>query len=219
MNASEKLKEFYRRVPVWKQLYYRWRALRGVPFRRKFFVGYDLDANTYWEFFLDRYQTKPRRMVQPYEPQKMLFSYFDKVPIQWAQWLKYARRTPPTIFDLIADQERIKKLQIMVNFRENEQLYNNQLKQEKIDSTLKKELSKLEASSHEKAQNAQNAAKIVQRSGFDAQENISHKEIKHASDAKLQTDAQKMENDDPWAAADAAQKDKPEKADIRPMRR
>lgn len=224
MSAAEKLKEFHKKVPVWKQLYYRWRSLRGVPFRRKFFVGYDLDANTYWELFLDRGQVRGRRVVQPHEPQKMLFSYFDKVPIQWAQWLKYARRTPPSIYDLIADQERLKKLQIMESFRDSEQLYNRQLKEEKIDQTLQKELSKLEAASQEKAESA---AKIVQRSGFDADKSISHDKIKHASDAKLQTDAQKQEQEEgsganPWAAADAAasgKKDTPEKASVKPMRR
>lgn len=224
MSAAEKLKEFHKKVPVWKQLYYRWRSLRGVPFRRKFFVGYDLDANTYWELFLDRGQVRGRRVVQPHEPQKMLFSYFDKVPIQWAQWLKYARRTPPSIYDLIADQERLKKLQIMASFRDSEQLYNRQLKEEKIDQTLQKELSKLEAASQEKAESA---AKIVQRSGFDADKSISHDKIKHASDAKLQTDAQKQEQEEgsganPWAAADAAasgKKDTPEKASVKPMKR
>ncbi|KAG0672003.1 hypothetical protein C6P40_000397 [Pichia californica] len=221
-SASDKLKAFYKKVPVWKQIYYKWRAIKSIPFRHKFFIGYDLDANTYWEFYLDKNQKKPRRMVQPYSPQSMLFNYFDKIPIQWSQWLKYARKTPPSIFDIINDEERIKKLQIMANYRDSEQLYNKELKQAKIDYNLEKELHKLQDNK------ATNAAKIVQRSGYDLKD-LQHKEIKHSSNAKLQTDASMMKDNDnlqspstssndPWADA-AKSSDQPTKAAVKPVKR
>lgn len=46
---------------------HRWQSLRSVPFRRRFFIGYDLDGNSYWEFYVDGYGgkngAKPRRIV------------------------------------------------------------------------------------------------------------------------------------------------------------
>lgn len=211
---SDKIKAFYNKVPVWKQIYYKWRSLKGVPFRKKYFVGYDLDANTYWEFYLERQQARPRRIVEPYEPQKLLFNYFDKVPIQWAQWLKYARRTPPSIFDIIADEERIKKLQVLSQFRDSEQLYNKELKQQKIDYNLQKELSKLEA---EKAERAENAAKIVQRAGVDASSLAKNQDIKTKPGVKLHSDNEV--SDDPWKKADQHSTEQPEESTINPIRR
>lgn len=211
-SAADKLKAFYKKVPVWKQLYYKWRSLKNIPFRKKFFVGYDLDANTYWEFYLDKNQQRPRRLVQPYSPESLLFNYFDKIPIQWSQWLKFARKTPPSIFDILNDQERIKKLQIMANFKDSEQQYNKQLKQSKIDSNLQKELSKLN-------NNASNAAKIVQRSGYDL-DNLTHKEIKHKSNEKLKTDSSSLNDkkNDPWSNASKSS-DQPENATMTPIKR
>lgn len=217
-GAADKLKQFYQKVPVWKQLYYKWRSLKGIPFRKKFFIGYDLDANTYWEFYLDKKNPniRPRRLVQPYQPESMLFNYFDKVPIQWAQWLKFARKSPPSIFDILNDEERIKKLQIMANFKDSEQLMNTQIKQQTIDSNLQKELSKLESAREEKAQNA---AKILQRTGYDLNDSLSHKDIKHKSNDKLKPDHQPpSDNNDPWAAAQKSS-DEPEKATVNPIRR
>lgn len=155
------LKRFYQRMPVWKQLYYKWRAVRGIPFRRKFFVGYDLDANTYWEFYVEgvRPGIRPRRIVQPYEPEALLYNYFDKVPIQWAQWLKFSRVTAPSIFEILKDKERVKNLKILADFKDSQQVMNNDIINEKINMNLNRELNKID-------QNSKNAANLLKNSGY-----------------------------------------------------
>ena len=214
--TAQKLKEFYSRVSVWKQLYYKWRGLKGVPLRKKFFVGYDLDANTYWEYFQDGKHLRPRRMVEPYEPQKLIFNYFDKVPIQWAQWLKFSRKTPPSIFDILQDEERVRKLQIMSQFKEGEQLYNKELHQQRIEENLNRELGKIQnKNDRENQSTAENAAIAMQKSGYDLN-NLSHLEIKSKSNAKLETDASSLA-EDPWKQA-AQSNDQPQEATFKPRR-
>jgi NADH dehydrogenase [ubiquinone] 1 alpha subcomplex assembly factor 2 len=222
-TPAEKLRNLYARIPAWKQIYYRWRALRGVPFRKRFFVGYDLDGNTYWEFFQDGLTRRPRRLVEPHEPQKHLFNYFEKVPIQWAQWLKFSRKQPPSVFDIIEDEERVRKLQIMTQFRDSEQLHNKQLHQQKVEQNLQKELHKISSSGAEQ-QHAERAARTMQQSGYDLEKTLQHKEIKSKSNVKLETDASKTANQeeeenaiDPWKQASTSS-DKPDEANITPRR-
>lgn len=212
---SDKLKAFYERVPVWKQLYFKWKALPNVPFRKKFFVGYDLEANTYWEFYIDgkKPNIRPRRLMEPYKPEPLLLNYFDRIPIQWVQWLKFSRKNPPSIFDILQDEERVRKLQIMSQFRDGEQLYNKDIQQQRIESNLAKELNRVNSES------AQNAANILNKTGHNIEDSITHQEIKSKNDTKLQTDAQlKAENEenDPWAASRTS--DQPEEATIKPRR-
>lgn len=52
------------RVGPIKRIYHKWKALRTVPFRKKFFVGYDLDGNTFWEFHDPNNPTRLRRIVE-----------------------------------------------------------------------------------------------------------------------------------------------------------
>lgn len=63
------------KVTPFKQMYYKWRALRTVPFRKRFFVGYDLDGNTYWEFFNPNNPFRPRRIVDYRIPNKNWVDY------------------------------------------------------------------------------------------------------------------------------------------------
>jgi NADH dehydrogenase [ubiquinone] 1 alpha subcomplex assembly factor 2 len=216
MLPADKIKAFHKKIPVWKQLYFKWRSLTNVPFRKKFFIGYDLDGNTYWEFYLEGKgkNIRPRRVMEPYKPEALLLNYFEKVPIQWTQWLKFSRKTPPSIFDIVADEERVRKLQILAEFKENEQLYNKELKQQKIDANLQNELQKLQ---QQASLQAENAAKILEKTGHSVDERIEHKEIKSKSNAKLQTDASKLEENDPWKSS-AQASDKPEEATITPRR-
>ncbi|OBA14317.1 uncharacterized protein OGAPODRAFT_9851 [Ogataea polymorpha] len=73
-------------IPLWKQLYYKWKSLRTIPLRKKFFVGYDLTGNTYWEFFVERKKgIRPRRLYQPYKPQEFIVDYYENIPVQWLQ--------------------------------------------------------------------------------------------------------------------------------------
>lgn len=63
------------KVTPFKQMIHRWKALRTVPFRRKFFIGYDLDGNTYWEFRNDNNPLRARRIVDYREPNKNWVDY------------------------------------------------------------------------------------------------------------------------------------------------
>lgn len=51
------------KVSPLRQMYFKWRSLRNVPFRKKFFIGYDLDGNTYWEFYNENNPYKARRII------------------------------------------------------------------------------------------------------------------------------------------------------------
>ncbi|VVT56712.1 uncharacterized protein SAPINGB_P005228 [Magnusiomyces paraingens] len=100
------------KVPRFTQLYHQWRALRNVPFRKKFFIGYDLDGNTYWEFFNPNNPLRPRRIVDYRETRKNWVDY--KMPPQWMQWLRFARPTYPTLEELAADKQRQELLKYRV---------------------------------------------------------------------------------------------------------
>jgi hypothetical protein len=52
------------KVSPLKQWWHKWQAARNVPFRKKFFVGYDLDGNTYWEFKNHNDPYRMRRIVE-----------------------------------------------------------------------------------------------------------------------------------------------------------
>ncbi|GMG27023.1 unnamed protein product [Ambrosiozyma monospora] len=133
-------------VPVWKQIYYKWRSIRSVPFRKWFFMGYDLKGNTYWEFVLEKSpQTmlRPRRIYQPHHQQKFIYDYFQAgVPISWAQWLRYTRATPPTIPELIKEEQRLHMVKAQVGASEvkkqRSEMEAGMAMQKALDQELKK---------------------------------------------------------------------------------
>lgn len=101
-----------RKVSPLRQLYHKWRALRNVPFRKKYFVGYDLDGNTFWEF---RNYNDPARMRRIVEYRIPNLAYVDyKLPPQWIQWLRHNRPTTPTVPELLADFQRQQALKGLV---------------------------------------------------------------------------------------------------------
>lgn len=94
---------------------------------------------------MERQQTRPRRIVEPINPESLIFNYFDKVPIQWAQWLRYARHEAPTPMELIKEQERVQKLQALASIKDQEQAWNKALIDDKIEKNMYKEMDKLHA--------------------------------------------------------------------------
>ncbi|KAK9473162.1 uncharacterized protein V1510DRAFT_402542 [Dipodascopsis tothii] len=95
-------------ISTFRHYYYKWRALRNVPFRKKFFVGFDLDGNTFWEFYSDLNPGRMRRLV---ELRRSIPSYVDyKMPPQWNQWLRAVRPDPPTMEELMAEEQRLNTL-------------------------------------------------------------------------------------------------------------
>lgn len=112
-NSMEHIKG---KVTPFRQAYLRWCALRNVPFRKKFFVGYDLDGNTYWEFYNENNPLRPRRIV---EYRETLGNWVDyKMPPQWMQWLRFTRPHYPTLEELHADKVRQEVLKLKVKAAE-----------------------------------------------------------------------------------------------------
>ncbi|KAG6121375.1 hypothetical protein E4U14_002011 [Claviceps sp. LM454 group G7] len=89
--------------------YYRWKTLR-LPWRKRFFIGYDLQGNTYWEFKLTSADTRMRRIVN--YPSKTYNSQVKVSPL-WHQWLRYARNTPPSLDEQHGDILRKERMKVL----------------------------------------------------------------------------------------------------------
>lgn len=96
-----------------QRLKHQFQARRDIPFRKKFFIGYDLNGNTYWEFTIDGNMQRLRRKMDPYKPLLFKADYFATVPPQWLQWLRRTRNVGPTLEELINDQVRQAKLKVL----------------------------------------------------------------------------------------------------------
>ncbi|EMG46504.1 N7BML NADH-ubiquinone oxidoreductase assembly factor N7BML [Candida maltosa Xu316] len=101
------------KYPWWKRALHRFQSRRDIPFRRKFFVGYDLYGNTYWEFTIDGNMQRLRRKLEPFQKELFEVDYFKTVPPQWIQWLRRTRNEVPTLDELISDQLRQQRLKIL----------------------------------------------------------------------------------------------------------
>ncbi|PTB67460.1 hypothetical protein BBK36DRAFT_1116397 [Trichoderma citrinoviride] len=109
-----------KQIGPFAQAWYKWKALR-LPWRRRFFIGFDLQGNTFWEFRHHRGASDSgerwRRIVS-YPRSTHLSSV--KVSPQWHQWLRHARREPPSLDEQRAEavrQERIKLLAAQADAR------------------------------------------------------------------------------------------------------
>ncbi|TFB04788.1 NADH-ubiquinone oxidoreductase assembly factor N7BML [Trichoderma ghanense] len=109
-----------KQIGPFAQAWYKWKALR-LPWRRRFFIGFDLQGNTFWEFRHTRgaQETGERwRRIVSY-PRSTHLSQV-KVSPQWHQWLRHARREPPSLDEQRAEavrQERIKMLAAQADAR------------------------------------------------------------------------------------------------------
>lgn len=97
----------------WQRMIHRWQARRDIPFRKRFFVGYDLNGNTYWEFTPDGNMDRLRRKMEPVEKEIFEADYFEKIPPQWLQWLRRTRYEPPTLEELVEDKNRQERIKIL----------------------------------------------------------------------------------------------------------
>ncbi|GAB0132638.1 hypothetical protein EsDP_00001067 [Epichloe bromicola] len=96
--------------------YYKWKALR-LPWRKRFFIGYDLQGNTFWEFKLTSAETRFRRIVN--YPRSTHYSQVQVSPL-WHQWLRHMRAEPPSLEEQSGDvvrQQRMKHLAAEANAR------------------------------------------------------------------------------------------------------
>lgn len=112
-NPSSAMDVIKQKYPAWKRLLHKWQARRDIPFRRKFFIGYDLYGNTYWEFTIDGNVSRLRRKLEPFKQEIFKVDYFKTIPPQWLQWLRRTRFDAPTLEELVQDQLRQQRLKIL----------------------------------------------------------------------------------------------------------
>lgn len=185
-----------KKYPVWKRVLHKFQARRDIPFRRRFFVGYDLHGNTYWEFTPDGNMLRLRRKLEPFQEILFKADYFHTIPPQWLQWLRRTREAPPTLQELIDDQLRQQKIKILAQQADQRWIMEKQRLEHENNIKLQAELDRVEA---------ENAA-------FEA-ENSANMAAQKAEEAN----AQRENTSDPWAeAAKSAGENPIESATIKP---
>lgn len=165
-----------KKIPYWRQLLHKFQARRDIPFRKKFFVGYDLHGNTYWEFTPDGNMHRLRRKLEPFKESIFQLDLFETVPPQWHQWLRKTRKTPPTVQELLDDQIRQQQIKVLAQHADQKWHMEKQRLEEENRLKLKLELDKV---AREKEQFNQ-----------------------EAEAAKKQNAPLTNENENPWAEAD-----------------
>ncbi|ESZ89628.1 hypothetical protein SBOR_9987 [Sclerotinia borealis F-4128] len=92
-----------------RKAWYRWKALR-LPWRKRFFVGLDLQNNSFWEFRDAINAGRMRRIVQTLPSTQ----YSDvQITPQWHQWLRHTRSDAPSLEELVGDVARQERLKIL----------------------------------------------------------------------------------------------------------
>ncbi|KAL1695755.1 hypothetical protein GGG16DRAFT_44608 [Schizophyllum commune] len=79
-------------------------------------VGKDLDGNRYYEIPIAGRTTRTSRSVR-YKSKEDEYAYIARqklLPVQWSAWLSHTRQNAPTMEELIADAERLRRLQMKV---------------------------------------------------------------------------------------------------------
>lgn len=100
-----------------KQLWHKWKTLRRIPFRKSWFIGYDLEGNSYWEM-VDH--NNPHRLRRKVSLDRPYFHFSDYKPHpMWMQWLQFTRPTAPTLVDLINDAKRQYRLKLLTKQAED----------------------------------------------------------------------------------------------------
>lgn len=132
-----------------QRLMHQWKARRDIPFRKKFFIGYDLHGNTYWEFTVDGNMQRLRRKTEPFKPQLFKADYFSTIPPQWLQWLRRTRPNAPTLEELINDQVRQQKIKILADQADEKWHFEKVRLEQEQQSKLEEELHKVEKGKQE----------------------------------------------------------------------
>ncbi|KAF8533881.1 hypothetical protein BDD12DRAFT_463554 [Trichophaea hybrida] len=89
----------------WQRLWYTWCSHR-FPWRKSFFVGMDLEGNTFWEFRNRLNASRPRRTVVFKDKSLDWVDYASTVSPAWHQWLRATRIPAPTIEEQHAENTR-----------------------------------------------------------------------------------------------------------------
>lgn len=191
-----------RKYSPWKILQHKWQARRDIPFRRKFFVGYDLYGNTYWEFTEDKNMSRLRRKMQPLRQELFEVDYFKTVPPQWLQWLRRTRDKVPTLEELIQDQMRQERMKMLAA---------------SADEKWKLEKMRLEQIEKMKLQTELDRVKQEQIPANEKQNNLDQTELESLQAPKL-LHADHAPEFDPWKQADESRdKDPIQSASLSPQ--
>ena len=114
------------RPNVLVKAYYAFKSF-SFPWRRKFFRGFDLEGNSFYESYNPLTPNKLRRTVKYVKDGH----YTDNhVTPQWMQWLRHTRPTAPTLDDLVQEANRIQAT------RQNALLISQKWEQEKARLSL-----------------------------------------------------------------------------------
>lgn len=177
---------------VWKRILHKFQARRDIPFRKRFFVGYDLHGNTYWEFSPDGNMQRLRRKMEPYQEYVFQADYFSTVPPQWLQWLRRTRPQPPTLDELLADKFRQENLKSLSRQADEKWQQEKLIQQREQDLKLQSELDKVKSE--------KNAKEELIKVGVNSQDENQHLKTQE------QLESNKTAYDkDPWAEAKKAQ--------------
>ncbi|CUM63395.1 uncharacterized protein PRCAT00000969001 [Priceomyces carsonii] len=189
-----------------RRLVHKFQARRDIPFRKKFFVGYDLAGNTYWEFTPDGNMRRLRRKLEPFEPKLFKVDYFLEVPPQWLQWLRQTRPDPPSLEELVNDKIRQQKIKILAQQADERwQSEKERMEQEnqiKLASEL--ERSKSESKTYESKPESQNENKQVKEDihKSDEQEHLSNTASDHLDNLN-------KDDQNPWKQAEISKDENP----------
>lgn len=175
------MNDIAKKFPTWKRILHKFQARRDIPFRRRFFVGYDLHGNTYWEFTPDGNMLRLRRKLEPYKETIFKADYAPTIPPQWLQWLRRTRDVPPTLQELIDDQLRQQRIKILAQQADQKWTLEKRRQEEENKIKLQAELDRVAA---------ENAAFELQNA-----ENLANQ-----NSSSPVNDGQNAEKD-PWAAA------------------
>lgn len=173
---------------VWKRIIHRFQARRDIPFRKRFFVGYDLHGNTYWEFTIDGNMQRLRRKMEPFQEYIFKADYFSTVPPPWLQWLRRTRNTPPTLQELIDEQLRQRNIKVLAN---------------EADAKWESEKLQLEQQHRLKLQAELDKIKVEEEKPEFKTEELDREETAQESEVTKQD----PKKDDPWAKANEAQQE------------
>ncbi|GBL51512.1 hypothetical_protein [Candidozyma auris] len=171
------------KYPYWKRILHKFQARRDIPFRKKFFMGYDLHGNTYWEFTLDGNMGRLRRKLEPYQQSLFKTDHFESVPPQWHQWLRRTRQNAPTLQELIDDQLRQQRIKILAQHADQKWQNEKMRLENENRMTLQAELDKVEEE-NKKFQ----------------------EEVEKVKKSAAESESAAPNSDDPWAQADAQAK-------------
>ncbi|GEQ72250.1 hypothetical protein JCM33374_g5937 [Metschnikowia sp. JCM 33374] len=197
------------KYPFWKRIVHKFQARRDIPFRKKFFVGYDLHGNTYWEFTLDGNMHRLRRKLEPFQETVFKADYFATIPPQWLQWLRRTKKDPPSLQELMDDQVRQQRIKILAMQADQKWTLEKQRLENEQALRLQAELDKVENEKH--------LFELQQRADLNKTSNHSEtaSETRTPDAGSTPEDAEK----NPWATADSTANENPiESAVLKPRK-